>query len=137
MNMKKLFLLGIVFSFFIGGCKNNSPGKIRVENRLHKKIICILDYNYPDTSLTFTNKQALLADSNRLQIDTNQIKEVDTIGLCKKNVWDNCVKQSLLMLIVFDEKKLVHAKKPEDALIERYYFSYGQLMKDKGVIVVY
>lgn len=119
------------------GCKKNVPDRIKVENRLGKKVICILGYNYPDLDVNFTSKNALLADTGLLQVDTNEIKEIDTLGLCKKDVWNKYVKQSLLMLFVFDEKKLAHTKELEDALVERYYFSYTQLVKDKGVIIVY
>ena len=136
--MKKVFLFSISLLLFIDGCKHDAPvdTKIKIENKLDKKVICILGYNYPDLKLEFTSKQALLADTLLFQIDTNQIKELDTLGLCKKDTWNKYVKQSLLMLFVFDKKKLVHAKTLEDALLERYYFSYTQLLKDKGVIVV-
>jgi hypothetical protein len=137
--MKQLVLFCISFCLFIVGCKNNKPSldKIKVENKLDKNIVCILGYNYPDLKLNFTNPKTLLADTNLFQIDSNQIKELDTLGLCKKDTWNKYVKQSLLMLFVFDKKKLAHAKTPEDALIERYYFSYIQLINDKGIIVVY
>ena len=135
--MKRLFLLCVIFFLICCGCKNKSPDRIRVENRLGKKVICVLGYNYPDLKLNFINKKDLLADTDFFLVDTNEVKEVDTLGLCKKDVWNNYVKQSLLMLIVFDKDKLIHAKKLEDALVERYYFSYTQIVKDKGVIVVY
>jgi hypothetical protein len=135
--MKKIFLSGIMFSLFIWGCKNNVPDRIKVENRLSKNIICVFGYNYPDLNMNYTSKQALLADSTFLQIDTNQIKELDTLGLCKKDVWNKHVRQSLLMLVIFDKKKLIHVKNMEDAVLERYYLSYSQLIKDKGLIVVY
>jgi hypothetical protein len=104
---------------------------------LGKSIICVFGYNYPDMNLDFTSKAALLADSTLLQIDSNQIKELDTMGLGKREVWDKYVKQSLLMLVVFDKAKLLKAKKLDDALLERYYFSYKQVINNKGVIVVY
>jgi hypothetical protein len=137
--MKKLFLFFFVFSLFTIGCKNKTPmdNRIKIQNKLDKKIICVLGYNYPDLKLSFTSKQALLGDTDLFQFDSGQIKELDTLGLCKKDVWDRYVTKSLLMLIVFDKKKLVHAKKLEDALLERYYFSYIQAVKDSGVIVVY
>ena len=135
--MKKLFLIGTAFFFFIGACKNKWPDKIRVENKLGKKIICVFAYNYPDTDLSFTNKGYLLADTGFCQLDSSQIKELDTLGLCKKDNWDKYVKQSLLMLIVFDKKKLLHVKDINDAVLERYYFSYAKLIEDKGLIVVY
>jgi hypothetical protein len=137
--MKKIFLFCFAFFLFTCGCKNKAhiPYNIKIDNKLGKKIVCVFGYNYPDLSLTFTSKEALLADTNLFQFDSGQIKELDTLGLCKKEVWDKYVTKSLLMLIVFDKKKLVHAKKLEDALLERYYFSYIQAVKDSGVIVVY
>jgi len=137
--MKKTVLVSVAILLVAVGCKRHpaAEGNIRVENKLNKKIICILGYNYPNLKLDFTTPHELLADSNLFQVDTNQIKELDTLGLCKKDTWNKYVKQSLLMLFVFDKKKLAHAKTPEDALMERYYFSYTQLLSDKGVIVVY
>jgi hypothetical protein len=134
--MKYIFIFSVTLLLFIIGCKRHDD-KIKVKNKLGKTVICVLGYGYPDLKLNFTNKQALLADTNLLQIDSDQTKELDTIGLCRKDVWDKYVKQSLLMLIVFDKKKLIHSKKLDDAVLERYYFSYTQLIKDKGVIVVY
>ena len=140
MNLRKLFIFSVSVFLFISGCKKHlaDEDKLRVENKLNKKIVCVLGYNYPDIKLNFTNKKALLEDTDLLQIDTGQTKVIDTTaGLCKKDVWNSCVKQSLLMLFVFDANKLMYAKTLEDALIERYYFSYTQLLKDKGIVVVY
>lgn len=137
--MKRTLLFCVMVFLIANGCKNHSSDTMRmkVENKLGKKVICILGYDYPNLKLDFTSKEALLADTNLFLIDTNQIKQLDTLGLCKKDTWNRYVKQSLLMLFVFDEKKLLHAKTLEDALVERYYFSYTQLIKEKGVIVVY
>jgi hypothetical protein len=120
------------------GCKNNSSlkGKVIIANKLHKNIVCFLGYNYPDLKLNFTNKQKILANLKRFEIDTDQSNEVDTIGLCQKGLWNKYIKQNLLMLFVFDRDKLKNANKLEDALIERRYYSFSQLMKVNGVITV-
>jgi len=134
--MKKLFFLIIAVSLFIAGCKNNSSNgsNAKIENKLNKNIICVLGYNYPDLNLTFTNKQTIL--NNRFDIPAGQTKEIDTLSLCNKAMWDKTIKHSMLMLFVFDKDKLAGTDKLEDALIARYYFTYVQLMKTNGVITV-
>ena len=98
--------------------------------------MCILGYNYPDLNFDFTSKQAIMANISRFEIDADQTKPVDTLGLCRKNSWDKYVKKNMLMVFIFDKDKLASAGKLEDALIERYYFSYVQLMNVSGVIRV-
>lgn len=135
----KRVVLGVFVILVFIGCKNNrdmAPG-IKIRNKLGKRIICIFGYNYPDLGLKFISRGALLADSNLFQFDSGEVKELDTLGLVKKDVWDKHVKSGLLELFVFDKKKLVNAKLPEDALLERYYFSYTQVLKRKGIIEVY
>jgi len=135
--MKRVFSCIVLFSAFIA-CKSGSPdeNKIRIENKTNKNIICVLGYNYPDLTLGFTSKLVLQAKGNLLNVDASQTKEIDTLGLCKKSVWDNTIKHSMLMLFVFDTDKLAKSDKPDDALIRRYYFSYAQLMKTNGIITI-
>jgi hypothetical protein len=136
--LKKLSLFVILLSFFISGCKNHSSpnDKIEIENKLDKNIVCILGYNYPDLKLNFTSTQTLLANCSRFEIEAGKINDIDTLGLCNKNVWDANIKHTMLMLFVFDKDKLTKTNKLEDALIERYYFTYIQLMKINGVITI-
>ncbi|MGP8217505.1 MAG: hypothetical protein ACLQQ4_18195 [Bacteroidia bacterium] len=136
--MKKLFLYFTVLSIGIAGCKSNSQGgdKVKIDNKLDKSIVCILGYNYPDLGFKFTSKEAILANSKLFEIAAGQTKEIDTLGLCDKETFDKNIKQNLLMLFVFDKDKLATATKLDDALTERYYFTYVQLMKTNGVITI-
>ncbi|HTB06205.1 MAG TPA: hypothetical protein VK806_04565 [Bacteroidia bacterium] len=130
-----LFFLASIFLF---SCTQSSmdDGKVRVVNKLGKNTVCILGYNYPDLSFGFVSKQDIISKMNQFEVDTNQNKEIDTLGLCKKEVWDSKIKHSMLMLFVFDKDKLAGADKLEDALLERYYFSYQQLQHAKGIITL-
>ena len=65
-----------------------------------------------------------------------QTKAIDTLGLCKKNVWDNYVKKSLLIVFIFDKDKFATSDKLEDALIETQYYTYAQLMATNGIISI-
>ncbi len=120
------------------GCKPTpaSNDNVKIENKLSKNIVCILGYNYPDLTLNFTSTKFLLANTNRFEISPGQTKDIDTLGLCQKNAWDKNIKKSMLMVFIFDSGKLASVNKPEDALIERYYYTYVQLQKINGVIVV-
>ena len=143
--MKRVFVCLLLFSFFLA-CKSGSSdeNKIRIENKTNKNVVCVLGYNYPDLSLNFIDKKAVfskteLHDSYVLSNEVEQggtPKVIDTLGLCKKSVWDNTIKHSMLMLFVFDIDKLAKSDKPDDALIRRYYFSYAQLMKTNGIITI-
>lgn len=135
--MKRFFLLFTLFFAALIGCESNSANnKVKVENTTNKNLICVLGYNYPDLTFSFTNKQALLSKSNLLTVDAGQTKEIDTLGFCKKEVFDSNIKHSMLMLMVFDKDKLATSDKLEDALVERYYFTYIQLKNLNGVIPV-
>ena len=136
--MKKLLFYIVAFSFLMAGCKSNSPKAdgVRIANKTTKNIVCVLGYNYPDLSFSFTSKQAILAKSELLAIDAGETKAIDTLGLCNQAVWNNTIQKSMLMLFVFDKDKLASTDKLEDALLERYYFSYIQLMKTKGYITI-
>ena len=136
--MKNKSILLFIFSLYFARCTQSSTdvGKVKVENKLTKNTVCILGYNYPDLSFKFTSKQAIMAKVSQFEIDANQDKTIDTIGLCKKEVWDDKIKHSMLMLFVFDKDKLATVDKLEDALLERYYFSYQQLQKTNGVITL-
>jgi len=127
----------IIVSIFIAGCTNNSTNnKVRIENKLNKNIVCVLGYNYPDLNLAFINKQVIVGDMGRFQVPEGQTRIIDTVGLCDKEVWDKTIKHNMLMLFTFDADKLKTADKLEDALLERYYFSYVQLTKTNGLITI-
>ena len=120
------------------GCNTTSTdnAKVRIENKLNKNIVCVLGYNCPDLNLAFINKQVIVGDIGRFNIPKGQTRIIDTIGLCDKEVWDKTIKHNMLMLFTFDTEKLKNGDKLEDALIERYYFSYIQLIKTNGLITI-
>ena len=136
--MKSTCVLIFTLSLLLFSCTQSSTddGKVRVVNKLGKNTVCILGYNYPDLSFGFVSKQTIMTKINQFGVDTNQNKEIDTLGLCKKEIWDSKIKHSMLMLFVFDKNKLANADKLEDALLERYYFSYQQLQHAKGIITL-
>lgn len=137
--MKKTLLFIVTFSLLLAGCKSSSTtdDNIRISNKTDKNIVCLLGYNYPDLSFNFTSKQAILAKMDKFEVDGGQSKAIDTLGLCNKEIWDKHIKDgSMLMLFVFDKDKLASSDKLEDALLERYYFSFIQLMKTNGLITI-
>lgn len=137
--MKNIIFYFIAASLLLIGCKRNSAtdDNVRISNKTSKNIVCLLGYNYPDLSFSFTNKQVVLAKMDKFEVDGGQSKAIDTLGLCNKEIWDKHIKDgSMLMLFVFDKDKLASADKLEDALLERYYFSFIQLMKTNGLITI-
>ena len=94
--MKKAFFLFILFSPLLNACIKTTyeKDKIKVNNKLPEKIICIFGYNYPDLKLNFTSKEALLKDSNLFRVNEEETKTIDTLGLCKKEIWKKYIKQS-------------------------------------------
>ena|ERR1700739_2629105 len=137
--MKNILFCFIAVSLLLIGCKSNSAtdDNVRISNKTNKNIVCLLGYNYPDLSFNFTNKQAVLAKMDKFEIDGGQSKAIDTLGLCNKEIWDKHIKDgSMLMLFVFDKDKFASSDKLEDALLERYYFSFIQLMKTNGLITI-
>jgi hypothetical protein len=110
--------------------------RFRIENKLNTSIVCMPGYNYPNLNMNFTGKQALLEKLGQYELKSGENKLTDTLGLCNKEVWDKTIKHSMLMIFVLDKEKLIKATRLEDALLERYYFTYEQLLKCNGVITL-
>jgi hypothetical protein len=135
LNVVSLILL---FAIIETGCdpEKTQNSHFSIENNLNANIICLPGYNYPDLNMNFTNRQAIILKLGQFEVEAMKTKVVDTLGLCEKEVWDKVIKHIMLMLFVLDKDKFIKGSKLEDALLERYYFSYDQLLKCNGVIAI-
>ncbi len=132
----KLKIFAAALCFIVIGCSRRPEGnKIQIENKLNKNIICLLGYNYPDLTFKFLDKR-ILKNLPQFAVSPKETKAIDTLGLCDKQIWDTHIHYNLLMLFVFDKDKVLAGATLEGALINRYYFSYFQVMNTNGVIKV-
>lgn len=137
-STKNVASLLFLFALMPIGCISDKTqnSHFKIENKLNASIVCLPGYNYPDLSMNFTNKQSILQKLGQFEVEGMKTKEVDTLGLCTKEVWDKVIKHSMLMLFVLDKDKFMNGTNLEDALLERYYFSYEQLLKSNGMITI-
>src|ERR1700722_5882791 len=133
MRRYAIIILTVVSSLLLDFTCYSDKNRIEISNKLNKNIMCKIGFDYPNLKIPSGTKELLLANPMS-EVDTGQTKIVNTLALCEKNVWDEHVKNNMLMLFVFDKDKLVSSGKPEDALIERRYYSYAQIMQVNGVI---
>jgi len=97
--------------------------------------MCQLLFTYPDLAIPKDTKDVLFANPIS-EVDTGNTNSIKELELRNKDVWNRCVKNNMLMLLVYDKEKLASSAEPEDALIERYYFSYIQLEQLNWVVNV-
>ncbi len=135
--MKKIYYVIFLFSFFVIGCKNNSgDNKVKIENKTNGRIICLFSYDYPNLNIGLLNQITLVsADAPKFTISPNEIKEVDTLGLCNKEVWDENIKHGMLIVFVIAPNKIPQKDQPDNST-RRYYFTHEQLMKNNGIITI-
>ena len=79
---------------------------IEVNNQLSVNVYCLPAFEYPDTSLAFTNKEKILANDSIYYISSLATKKLFYIDLCKKETWQKITKADTIQVFVFDEKVL-------------------------------
>jgi hypothetical protein len=135
---KNVVALVLLFALIQTGCTSDKTNDQRfsIGNKLNSSIICLPGYNYPDRNINYLSKQFILLKLGQFEVEAMKTKVIDTLGLCNKEVWDNTIKHSMLTLFVLDKDKFMNGTNLEDALLERYYFSYDQLLKCNGMITI-
>ena len=107
--MKKRYSLFLPLILFVVlyACtaEPNTDWKVKIENKTRDNLVCVLGYNYPDLSLSFIDKKAILAKGEQFEIEVCRSKVIEHIGLMQKRECGiSTIKDgNMLMLIVFDK----------------------------------
>lgn len=77
---------------------------IEVNNQLPANVYCVPNFNYPDTTLSFTSKEKILANDSIYYVGSSNSKRLFYIDLCKIETWKRVVKSDTIQIFVFEEK---------------------------------
>jgi len=128
----------LLVSLFMVGCtqKREIKGNIKIENKTDSTINCFIGCDFPDTNLGLTEQIGIFIPASRIKslIKPHQVKEIDSIGLCDKEIWDQAVKNNVLVVLVIGLK---HSNDNSmNGLISRYYFNYEQVVSHNGILPI-
>jgi hypothetical protein len=140
--IKKHITLIIILPLFAFTCVSKKMREkfIEVHNKMDKNIYCVPNFNYPDTSLSFTSIEKIMANDSIYYLTAQSSKKLFYMALCKKEFWQKMVTSGTLQIFVFDENVL---KKDdwnnivaEKKYLRRLSFNYDDILKNDCKIVV-
>lgn len=113
---------------------------IEVNNQLSVNVYCIPSFEYPDTSIAFTNRAKIFANDSIYYIGSLASKKLFYIDLCKKETWQRVAKADTIQIFVFDEK-ILKEKSWNDIVSNRIYlqrliYSYNDIINNGCKITV-
>lgn len=93
---------------------------VKVENQTTQSIYCIPSYSYPDSSLSFINKDQILANDSFFYLRPLSSKKLFYFDLCKRETWDRVMKTDVLQVFVFEES-VINGKSWNEITANRLY----------------
>jgi hypothetical protein len=113
---------------------------IEVNNQLPNSIYCVPSFDYPDTTLLFTNKGKILANDSIYYVGSSNSKRLFYIDLCKIETWKRLVKSDSIQIFVFDEKVLKEKNWDEivsgEFYLRRLIYTYNDIINNGCKITV-
>ena len=135
-------LIVLVFPLFGFTCvsKKMRSSFIEVYNQLPANVYCVPSFEYPETSLTFTNKEKILANDNIYYVNSLGVKKLFYLDLCKKETWQRLISADTLQVFVFDEQKIKECRWDDimkgKIYLKRLVYSYGDIVNNGCKITV-
>lgn len=102
-NFKLLIVLVVPLFSFKCITKKMRENFIQVENQLPVNVYSVPSYDYPDTTLAFTNKERILANDSIYFVRAMSTKRLFYIDLCRAETWNRLIKSDSLQVFVFEE----------------------------------
>lgn len=138
----KVIIAIMVLPLFSFKCisKKMRENFIEVNNQLSKNIYCIPSFNYPDTSLSFTNRERILANDSIYYVSSLNSKRLFYIDLCKRETWQRLTKTDTIQIFVFDEavikEKSWNEISSRKLYLRRLIYSYDDIFNNGCKIMV-
>lgn len=143
--MKKIFwgsLLFLAFVFCSTKCykKEDIENRILIENQLDYAIFVVPSYTYPDTSLLFTTKDKILANSASFEVLPKSSSRITNLSLCYESEWKRVVESDTLLLFAFNREVL--KKEDWDSIVKfnkfirRYKITWEVLMDEDCKLII-
>ena len=140
--MLRFILLISLLPLFSFKCITNQMRQdtITVTNKLPIGVYIILNFDYPDSTLSFTSKQHILANDSFYFIPPLQAKKLFYMNLCNRKTWKKLMKTDTLQVYVFDEKDIKEkswdAINKEKVYLGKLTFHYSSIIKDSCSLVI-
>ena len=104
--MKKAgVLLIFLLPLFATKCfkKEDINALINLQNDSGKDLYCIPSYVFPDTSLNFIDKDAILANESSYLVKSGVIKKIGQLPLCSSESWNHYLSNGKLIVFYFEK----------------------------------
>lgn len=140
--MKYKILTVLLLPLFAFTCvsKKMKQSFIQVDNQLSKNVYCVPSFDYPDTLLSFTSKEKILANDSIYYLSSESSKKLFYMALCKKDIWDKMIKSDTIQVFVFEEKILKEKSWSDiDAnklYLRRFTYSYNDILNNGCKITI-
>lgn len=140
--MRHKIVVVLLLPLFAFKClsKKTRESFIVANNQLSQNVYCVPSFMYPDTSLSFTSKEKILANDSIYYLGAGAIKKVFYMPLCQKDSWDKIVKSGVLQIFVFDERVVKESNWNDITANRRYLrritYKYSDIYKDSCRIIV-
>jgi hypothetical protein len=142
MKKKLMILMLAILPLLAFKCvtKKMRENFVQVNNQLSQNIYCVPSFDYPDTSLSFINKERILANDSIYYLSSKSSKKLFHKTLCKKDVWDKMIKSDTIQIFVFEEM-LLKEKNWNEIVTNKLYlrrltYSYNDIISDSCRIIV-
>lgn len=138
----KMIIVIVVLPLFSFKCisKRMRENFIEVDNQLSNNIYCIPSFNYPDTSLSFTNRERILANDSIYYVGSLNSKKLFYIDLCKKESWQRLMKSDTIQVFVFEERVVKEKSWKEIAFnslyLRRLTYAYNDIVNNGCKITI-
>jgi hypothetical protein len=140
MNYKILIILLLPLFSFRCIKKSTLAKFIEVDNQLPQNVYCVPNYEYPDTTLSFTNKPVIVANEASFFIKAASKDQLFYRALCDSIVWNKIMTTDTLQLVVIDEKVFKEHSWEEivsrNLYVRRLLFSYDDIIKNGCKITI-
>lgn len=123
-------------------CLNKEMRKdlIEVSNRFTHNVYCVPSFNYPDTTLSFTSKDRVLANDSIYFVPSLGTRKLFYLPICEVATWKELNAEDTLQIFVFDEN--IMKTQPWSAIVEnkmylkRLTFTFSELQKNDCKIII-
>jgi|GEM_PF-774692 len=120
--------------------KSDLENRITVVNKLDKAIYVVPGVNFPDTTLNFTSKEAILANRNSYFVDAKAENRISNLSLCTKSEWERVVSSDTLYLFVFESNTVEtipwDVVRKNYLVLKRVKLSYSELISSDCKILI-
>lgn len=140
--MKYKILSVLLLPLFSFDCmpKSAQANILVVENQLPVNVYCVPSFQYPDTSLNFTNKSVIEANQGAYFLKAGTKTQLFRHALGNKYTWDHFMDTDTIQIFVLDEKVVKEKSWGQiysyDLYLRRLVLSYSDIFDNNCTIII-